>query len=305
MMRLLQALLSIAIPLFAISSMASVGLRHGFRKLTRPLRRPSLVVRALIANYVLVPLFCLLVLRAFDLTQDQATGLFVISCAAGAPFLLALTRTARADMALAGGLLILLLPCTLLFLPIVLPLALPGVRVDVGDIASTLALTMFLPLALGFVVRRWNTRVARRLVPTLGKVSKYSLLVLIAATVLTNLREIAMLTTTPAIPATVLLILGAMFIGLVMASGSPNADAQFVHALGTGQRNIAAAMIVASTGFETSDPLVIIVAASLIGFAVLFPTAWFFRSRLGRPLGTRRIRFRLPEAGWFTRRGKA
>ncbi|MBF5042881.1 transporter [Aggregicoccus sp. 17bor-14] len=296
----LQSLLGIVIPLFAVSSMASVGLAHPLREVTRPLRRPVKVAMALLANFVVVPLLGLLLLRVFDLALPQKVGLFLVASAAGAPFLLALVRTARADGALAGGLLMLLLPSTLVFLPLVLPLALPEAHEHVGAVARSLALTLLLPLALGIVARwRFGQRV-ERLLPVLQKVSTLSLLLLLPASLLANLRAIASLRGTGAIPAAALLVAGALLTGYL--AGVPTREWRVVLGLGTGQRNVAAAMTVATSGFDTEEPLVMVVVTSLVGFALLFPAAWALRRLLERHRAPRRPRFSEPETEQLGRR---
>jgi bile acid:Na+ symporter, BASS family len=52
--------------------------------------------------------------------------------------------------------------------------------------------------------------------------------------------------------------------------------------LGTGQRNVAAAAVVASQGFQNPDVLTMVVVVSVIDLAVLFPMAWALRSRSAR-----------------------
>jgi BASS family bile acid:Na+ symporter len=47
--------------------------------------------------------------------------------------------------------------------------------------------------------------------------------------------------------------------------------------LGTAQRNIAAATVVVAQG--DSSTLAMIVVTSLVGFAILFPTAWALEKR--------------------------
>jgi BASS family bile acid:Na+ symporter len=288
----LHTLLRIVAPLFAISSMGAVGLGYDLLHVTQPLRRPAMVLTALVANFVVVPLLALLLIRAFDLRQPHAIGLFLVASAAGAPFLLKLVAAARGDPALAGGLLLLLLPASIVNLPIVVPLAFPRAELDVWKIATMLASTMLLPLGVGFVVRwRWESR-AKRIVPLLGRLSTLLLAVLIGATLLENLGGIASLLGTAAIPAAALLTVGGIVAGYAL--GVPSADSRAVLGLGTGQRNVAAATIVATTGFQSDEPLEMVVVASLVAFAVLFPAAWLLRKRLERA-GTRRMRLVVPE----------
>ena len=49
---------SIAVLVFAVGSMFSVGLAYGLRTIVLPLREPRAVFRALVANFVLVPTRC-------------------------------------------------------------------------------------------------------------------------------------------------------------------------------------------------------------------------------------------------------
>jgi BASS family bile acid:Na+ symporter len=289
----LHDLLRIVVPLFAISSMGTVGLGHDFLHVTRPLRRPAMVLTALLANFVVVPLLALLLIRAFDLEPMHAIGLFLISSAAGAPFLLKLVMVARGDPALAGGLLLLLLPASIVNLPLVIPLALPRANVDIGTITTMLLTTMILPLAIGFVVRwRWG-RWASQALPTLGRLSTILLVVLVGATLLENLGGVASLLGTAAIPAAALLILGAVVAGYAL--GAPSMDSRVVLGLGTGQRNIAAATVVATSGFRSDEPLEMVVVSSLVAFAVLFAAAWLLRKRLERHAGAHRVRFGAPD----------
>ncbi len=291
----LGAVVSIAVPLFAISSMASVGVGHDLREVTRPFRRPLMLVTAILANFVAMPLLSVLLIRAFNLPLPQATGLFLVASAGGAAFLLALVRIARGDVAQAGGHLLILTPFTILFLPIVIPIAIPDATVQVVDIAVSLTLTMLLPLALGVVFRKKLRHLVPKLMPKLGRTSQISLVVLLAAILLNNLPAVGSLLGTSAIPAAALLILGGLIIGYV--GSVPSKNSRVVLSLATGQRNIAAAMIVAATGFETREPLVMVVVTSLVAFVVLFPAAYFFRRVLGRHAARERVRFKSRDVG--------
>lgn len=276
MTELLPGLLDIAVLVFAVSSMLSVGCGYTLSQIAGPLRQPRRVVRALVANFVLVPLLAIAILQFLPLGRPLAVGLFLVATAAGAPFLIKLTKAAEADVALSTALLVLLLPATIIYMPIVVPLALPEAAVSVPGIAKPLVLTMLLPLALGLVIRAYAERLALRLQSIMGKVSTIALVILVAATILANLREILGLFGTGAILAGVLLIAGAFAIGFALG------EAQEVLALGTGQRNIAAAMVVATQAFDNPEIVSMVVVASLIDLAVLFPLAWMLRRRQRR-----------------------
>ena len=107
-----------------------------------------------------------------------------------------------------------------------------------------------------------------------------ALIVLVGATCLAYFPRILDLFTTAAIPATVLLIVGAFLIGYAL--GGPNPERRGVLGLAAAQRNIAAATVVATEGFADRRILVMVVTASLIDLAVLFPIARILRHRLAR-----------------------
>src|SRR6478735_9163268 len=83
---------------FAVSSMLSVGLSYEIRSIISPLRRVRGVFRALVANFILVPLWAVAIERVIPLEPPLALGLFLLAGSAGAPFLVMLARAARSDL---------------------------------------------------------------------------------------------------------------------------------------------------------------------------------------------------------------
>ncbi len=76
--------------------MLTIGVNLSFEKLLSLCRRPFLLLRALLAVVVLVPLVVIVLLRLFDLPSGVATGLALLAAAPGAPL-----TTKRSQMA--GG----------------------------------------------------------------------------------------------------------------------------------------------------------------------------------------------------------
>lgn len=280
MEELLSNLLNLAVIVFAVSSMLSVGFAHTAADVFGPLREARWVARALVVNFMLVPLLAYFLLQIFPLERSLAVGLFLVASAAGAAFLIKLTVAADSDVALSATLLVVLLPATMVYMPIMVPLALPDAQVSAAAIALPLALTMLLPLALGLLVRAWAERWAQRLQPVMRSLSTAALLVLIAATILANLRGILGIFGTGAIIAATILIGGSYLLGY--AFGGRDRHAREVLGLGSAQRNIAAAMVVATQAIDDPNTLSMIVVYSLVTFAVLFPIAAALRKRRTR-----------------------
>ncbi len=76
---------------------------------------------------------------------------------------------------------------------------------------------------------------------------------------------------TGAVPAALLVIVGAFSSGYLLGGSDPME--RRVIALGTAQRNIAAATVVATQSFDDPRTLVMVVVTSLVSMAVLFPAA--------------------------------
>jgi BASS family bile acid:Na+ symporter len=285
---------SIIVIVFAVGSMLSVGLSYDFRTIVRPLRRVRAVFRALVANFALVPLLAIAVERVIPLDPPLALGLALLAGAAGAPFLVKLAKTARSDLALSAALLLLLVPATVVFLPFYVPLAMqhPMLRGLTYLPASTMALavpllsTMILPVIVGLIVKAVTSRWAARLAPLVGRLASVALVLTVVTTFAANFREVVRIVTTGALPAALILFFGAFGIGFLLS----RRDEAVVLGLATSQRNIAAAMVVASRSFADRDILVMVTASSLIGLVVLFPVAWLAsrrEPRLGPPMPER------------------
>ena len=99
-----------------------------------------------------MPLLALAVLLRLD--EPLGVGLLLLGTAAGAPFLPKLAQTGKGGSSVrGGGLMVLLMVITVGYLPLVLPLFLPGVSVNPAKIARSLFLLMLLPLAGALAVK--------------------------------------------------------------------------------------------------------------------------------------------------------
>lgn len=98
----------------------------------------------------------------------------------------------------------------------------------------------------------------------------------VAATVWTNAGAIADLVGGgAAILAAFMMIAGAFVVGYGL--GGRRRQAREVLGLGTAQRNIAAAMVVATESFHDPRATVMIIVTSLLALAILFPIALTMR----------------------------
>lgn len=274
---------NIAIIIFAVSSMLSVGLAYRIGLIIGPLREARAVFRALVANFILVPLLAVGIERVIPMDPPLALGLFLIAGSAGAPFLIKLASAARSDLALSAALLVLLVPVTVIFLPFYVPLAtahpslrgLSYVPSNILVIGLPLLSTLILPILLGLAVKAVAPGWAERLVPIGGKAASVALVVVIVSIFGANLHEVIRILKTGAVLAGILLIAGAFVMGYLLGRQERSA----VLGLGTAQRNVAGAMVIASTDFSDPDILVMVMASVLIGLLLLFAIAWLLSKR--------------------------
>ena len=269
LMELLSKAATVAMLSFVVSSMLAMGAGLTVSLIAEPLRTVRLVVLALLANFVVMPLGALGLAKVLSLDEPFGIGLLLLGCAAGAPFLPKLAELAKGNLAFAVGAMVLLMVVTVGFLPIVLPMLLPGVTVYPWNIARSLLLLMLLPLVLGLALRARFKDLAARVKPVLDWISNISLILLVCLITAANIDKVLQVFGTRGILAGLLFI--ALGFGTGWLLGGPNADTKRVMALGTGQRNIAAALVVASQSFSDANVVVMVIVVAIIGLIILMP----------------------------------
>ena len=153
LMELLSKAATVAMLSFVVSSMLAMGAGLTVSQISEPLGNVRLVVLALLANFVVMPLGALALAKALSLDEPFGIGLLLLGCAAGAPFLPKLAELAKGNLAFAVGAMVLLMVVTVAYLPTVLPMLLPGITVHPWNIARSLLLLMLLPLVIGLVLK--------------------------------------------------------------------------------------------------------------------------------------------------------
>jgi BASS family bile acid:Na+ symporter len=269
LMDLLSKASTIAMLSFVVSSMLAMGTGLTVAQIIEPLRNVRLLVLALLAHFILMPLGAFTLARVLWLDESFGIGLLLLGCAAGAPFLPKLAELAKGNLAFAVGEMVLLMVVTVGYLPIVLPLLLAGVTVDPAKIARSLILLMLLPLAAGLALKAYYGDMAVRVKPTLDWISNISLVLLVLLITAANIDKVLDVFGTRAILAGLLFVALGFAIGWVL--GGPGTDTRRVLALGTAQRNIAAALVVGSQSFSDAKVVVMVIVVAIAGLIILLP----------------------------------
>ncbi len=265
----MQKATPVAMLVFVLSSMLAMGLGLTVGEIVAPLRNARLVVLSLLVNFVLMPIVALALADLLRLDEPLGVGLLLLGAAAGAPFLPKLAQIAKGNLAFGVGLMVLLMVVTVGYLPLVLPSLLPGVTVNPAQIARSLFLLMLLPLAGALAVKAYFADVAARTKPLLDRLSNLGLIVLVVLITVTNVNNVLAVFGTRGILAGLLFIAMGFAIGWML--GGPDTSTRRVLALGTAQRNIAAALVVGSQSFSDPKVVVMVVVVAIVSLLVLMP----------------------------------
>jgi predicted Na+-dependent transporter len=257
--------------LFVVTSMLGMGLSLTVAQIMQPLKNARLVILALLANFVLVPLLAYAITKVIPLEQSLQIGLIVLATAAGAPFLPKLVQGAKGNVAFGVGLMVLLMVVTIVYIPIVLPLLLTGVEVNPWDIASSLIVMMLIPLSLGLLIKSHSPDAAEHWQPVMSKLSSLAILILLVVGLGLNVSKILSLIGSGGILALLLFIVGSLVIGFVLGGRDP--ALRSVMGLGTAQRNVSAAIVVVAQNFTEGNTMSFVLVASILLLLILLPTA--------------------------------
>jgi BASS family bile acid:Na+ symporter len=276
-MDILQRAVPVAMLVFVLSSMLAMGLGLTVAQIVAPLRNGRLVAMSLVANFALMPLAAIALAKLLRLHEPLGVGLLLLGAAAGAPFLPTLAQIAKGNLAFAVGLMVLLMVITVGYLPLVLPMLLPGVSVNPAQIARSLFLLMLLPLAGALTVNAKFPAAATRAKPVFDRLSTLGLLLVVSLQVVVNFTSVLSVFGTGAILAGLLFIAAGYGLGWLL--GGPGMDTRPVLGLGTAQRNIAAALVVGSQSFSDANVVVMVVVVAMVSLLILMPLSrWLART---------------------------
>ena len=270
MNEILQIIFKISVLVFVVGSMVGMGLGLTVKQIIEPLKDVKLVTMSLIANFILVPFFVYGITMILPLSEGYKVVLILLSIAAGAPFLPKLADIAKSNVPFSIGLMLLLMVVTIFYLPLVLPYLLKGAEVSSWEIAKSLIITMLSPLIIALLIRAYAEKAAKVLKNIFEKLTNIALLLLTISLVILNAKHLISMFGMPLI-AILLLLIGAMAIGYLFSI--KDKATKVVSALGTGQRNISAAILVATQNFKDPEVTIMLVAVAIFGLFIMMPYA--------------------------------
>ena len=234
------------------SLMLAIGVNHSFRQVTYLASQPGLLVRSLLSVIVLVPGIVGVLLWAFPLPPAVATGLAVLAAAPGAPLTTKRIEMAGGELPYAVNLQLTLAVLAVVVTPLILSayfsiFDLVIERISPLDVGRQIARVTFLPILVGFLIRRFLPAVAARIGNPLRILANILLiiLVLVVVTFLAMAPDLrAMLNLGgPATMAIVLMVVFSLAAGHFM--GGPTQEKRAVLAVASIARNVGLALFLA------------------------------------------------------------
>lgn len=282
----MTAIILLVLKASIILSVFAIGLRATFADASFMFRRPGLLIRALLAMNVLMPLIALGVAAAFDLHPAVKIALVVISVSPIPPILPKKMLNAGGKEDYTIGLLVATAVLSIIFIPLTLEIferiVDRSLVMQAGSVAVLVLTTILAPLLVGIALRKIAPSIAERAAKPLGVLASV-LLILSALPVLTGLAGTLLSLIGD---GTVFTLGGFAVVGLIVGHllGGPKIDNRPVLALATSSRHPAVALAIAGANFpqqKLAGPTVFLyVILSVIDSALYL--AWFKRQRVGR-----------------------
>ena len=245
--------------------MLTIGLEEGFKNLSILWRRPPLLIRCLIASFVVVPIVAIVILSVIPMAQSTRVALAAMAICPGAPLTYKKLTGMKASTALAGSFqtttslfAILVIPVWVLIFSRLYP-AEPTVAVS--DIFTQVTTVQFVPILLGLALHQWLPTLAEDLLEPVTKISTFlflglSLVVLIVA--LPLILKVGVLT----VIGVVLFITASILAGHYL--GGPEPETRLTLGLANSTRNAGLALTLAALNFDDKPGILGAIAAIAI-----------------------------------------
>lgn len=259
--------------------MLAMGLKVTSNQLLQVAKDRALVGRAMVANFVIVPVVTYVLLRFLNTESTVSAGFLVLAVCPGAPIGPLLTDVAKGSVSTAVGLMLILACLSSAISPVLLIIFFDQLfphssfRVDTLGILKTLLIVQVFPLAAGLVLRKCAPSFAVRIAGLVDKLSKILLVIVLTALIATQYRALSLLRF-QGCAGMLLLFLTSLATGWFCAR--EDRSIQKALSLLTATRNAGVALIIVMTAFPgtAAAPAVVVytlfsTVASLVAATIL------------------------------------
>ena len=247
----IKQLIVLALQIAIIGTVFTYGLRATVDNVLDVWRRPSLLVRSLLAVFVVMPILVVSFIKAFDLRPDVEVVLVALALSPVPPILPNKIDKAGGSSSFGLGLMLVLAVGAIVAIPLSIAVldrvSDHPIAVRPGAIARIVAMSVLVPLLAGMVVHRLAPRLSERLATPLSRVALVLLLIGVALLIYGARQAIWAATGGGAIAAIVAFVAVGLLIGHLL--GGPEPENSTVLALSTACRHPAIALSIASANF--------------------------------------------------------
>lgn len=255
---------AIASALMVVIMMLAAGFKLELGQLRAVTQHRGLLTKSIVVNLVGVPLLAWAAVQALDLPGPVGVGILLVAAAPGGATAALYATQARSDLPQAVAMTLLLPAIGLLTTPATVTLA-ADLDVPAGPlalkIAGALLFTQLLPLGIGMLTRAYKPALAAKLAAPSTAVAN---LLLAAITVLLLVLKGKVLLEIQSRTWLAMGGLSALALALGYGAGLPKVASARSAAIVAVTRNVAVAILLASTAF--SDP---VVDATVLSYALL------------------------------------
>jgi bile acid:Na+ symporter, BASS family len=269
-----QALIVLALKLSILLSVFAIGLDARADDAIALMRRPSQLLRSLLAIDVLMPLVVAGIVGFFDLRPPVEMALVALAVSPVPPILPKKQMKAGGAPLYAIGLLVLAALVAIVFIPLGVKLfglfLQTPVAMKAWPIARLALVTILAPLAAGMALRQLNPAIALRIAQPIARTAGALLLICVVPVLITQTPEILAVIGNGTIAAIVAFLLVGLAAGHLL--GGPDPHDRAVLALATATRHPGIALAIVASNFpEQKQILPVILLRSVLGAIVSIP----------------------------------
>ncbi len=260
-----------------IQMMATIGLAVTVREVLAVVVDRRLLLKAVLANYLLVPAAVVGLLLLYRAAPMVAVGFLVPAVCPGAPYGPAFTALARGSVGVSVGLMVILAASSAIVAPLLLGLLIPWMTggeaagIDTAAMVVTLLTTQLLPLGLGLYVTARFPAVADRLkrpMARTGTVLNLLLLGVILAAQFPTLLQIRL----SGYAGMVALVAASALAGWLL--GGPASPTRRSLALTSSVRNVGVGLVIVTGSFAGTAAVTATMAYGLLQTVLMALAAW-------------------------------
>jgi BASS family bile acid:Na+ symporter len=275
----IDQLINLLVTITLIEMMATIGLGVTVGEMLAVATNLRLVVRATVANYVLVPAAVMGPLLLFRAPPLAAVGFLIAAVCPGAPYGPPFTGLAKGNVPTAVGLMVVLSGSSALVAPLLLHVLLPVIsgselfEIDLAKMVGTLLLTQLIPLGIGLVVRDRRPKLAGSLSKPAKLLSAILNLVALGAIIVVDFHLLESFKVT-AFAGMLALVTATLVIGWLL--GGPGGGQRTAMGFAASVRNVGVSLVIATASFPGTPAVTATVVYALFQTIVLglLAVAW-------------------------------